>query len=86
MIPVLGATQTYSYESNVYVVPALDLRLALDYSWQCGCADLVFELGYELNYLWGALGTPVSLLQPAIRRACQDIGFAGPFLGVTAHF
>ncbi len=72
------------------VMPALDLRFGLNYTWDCMCTTLVFELGYELNYYWTSLNQPATLGATAAAapgfRACDDQGFGGIFFGGRVMF
>ena len=99
-----GAELTTNFSSPTCVIPALDFRLALNYTFCCDCVDAIIEVGYEVNHYWNALAFPndaiyrnvniadiatdgdAQLLDLNDTRGCHDIGFAGPYFGVTIQF
>lgn len=85
---------SWVYRNETCVVPGLDLRVGLDYTWCCDCFSITGLIGYELNYYWNALilgelapgaGFPDST-EVTLPRSCRDIGFAGLVLGFSIGF
>ena len=89
------------YPSPTCIIPALDFRLALNYQLCCPCVIIDLEVGYEVNYYWGPLAFADDRAYPTVdittasgaeileindTRVCHDIGFAGPYFGITLIF
>ncbi|MBS0622053.1 MAG: hypothetical protein JSR80_03745 [Verrucomicrobia bacterium] len=83
-------TTLSQFSSNISVIPALDMRLGFNYTYDCWCTTLVAEVGYEINYYWNAIDKPLftttSFVPDARNRECSDIGFGGIFAGFRALF
>ncbi|MBS0622055.1 MAG: hypothetical protein JSR80_03755 [Verrucomicrobia bacterium] len=91
MISTDPITQRVKFRSNTCIIPAIDVRLGLDYQWECGCLSTVWEVGYELDYYFQVLNTvneqSNSLgVSSQVLRSCKNIGFAGPYAGVKLLF
>lgn len=75
-----------------HILPALDFKIALDYAFCCCSYWLKLEFGYELNQYFNVLRYASENLAPPQFSAetplftTQDIGFAGPYVGVTVKF
>ena len=80
------------YPSETCVIPEVDFRIGLNYSYQCGCWALVGEIGYEVDYFWHASVFPdvtSSLIATDPRDfvpTCEDLGFSGLFFGARLIF
>ncbi len=80
-------TSFLSYPSNLYISPEAVLRIGLNYEWACDCLRVVFETGYEIDYLWNALASPELLntgmvgFDPTFGTHCISVGFSGLFFG-----
>ncbi len=85
-----GGVTNIAWSSNQCIIPAMDFRLGVNYSWNCMCTTLIFELGYEGNYYWNALefqrGVAGNPPTNNTARDCEHIGFAGPFFGARVLF
>jgi len=94
-----SSSETISVQTNwpnrTCIVPGLDFRIGLNYTYECGCWDFLGEIGYEFNYYIGAIrysdnpapqpqatGVPVAHLAPG----CQSIGFGGLYLKLAVGF
>ena len=76
-----------SYPSETCVIPEVDFRVGINYTYACGCWQMVGEIGYEVDYFWhgsvlpdltgGILATGAREFVPV----CEDLGFSGLFVG-----
>lgn len=80
--PLLNTTVDYG--SNTSIIPALDYRLGFVLNWDFSCISLTGELGYEMNTYWNTL--EYSVFFGNRDRVCENLGFGGPFLGLSAIF
>lgn len=73
-----------SYSSDVCVVPELNFRLGLNYTYNCRGSVLVGEIGYELDHFWNSFAFNDYAIgqSPTTQfRKCENIGFSGLFFG-----
>jgi Legionella pneumophila major outer membrane protein precursor len=82
-----GAVSNVRFSSNNCVIPAMDFRVGLNYTFDCWCSTFGLEVGYEMNYYWNALEyeAPTGTNTTGVRE-CFDVGFAGPYIGGRVTF
>ena len=91
--PTILQIRRQFYPSETCVIPEVDFRIGLNYTYTCGCWALVGEVGYEVDHFWDASampeltssGVPQSLTGEFM-PACQDLGFSGLFFGARLVF
>ena len=89
----------FNWKPDTTISLAGDFSIGLDYLWSCDCWWLGLRVGYEINYLWEVLYTEsITLVRNQLanppenvefdyyQRGCINIGFGGPFFGITAGF
>jgi Legionella pneumophila major outer membrane protein precursor len=75
------------YPSETCVIPELDFRIGLNYTYVCGCLKLEGEIGYEIDYFWHGSVFPQSINASFTdgfsgpKPVCEDLGFSGLFFG-----
>ena len=87
---VLSQIQQF-YPSETCVIPEVDFRIGLNYTYQCGCWTVVGEAGYEVDYFWQAAALPefaiaITTTTGANLPLCRDLGFTGLFFGARLIF
>lgn len=75
---ILGKSPT-----RTCILPALEFRLGVNYTYECGCWSFTGEIGYEFDYYLGAMR--FSTTNDA-EVSCQDIGFGGPYFRLQIGF
>ena len=76
-----------SYPSETCVIPEVNFRIGISYTYVCGCWELVGELGYEVDYFWHASVFPDLASNNMVLNSrdfvpvCEDLGFSGLFFG-----
>jgi len=71
---------------RAYVIaPNLNGRLGFLYAYQCGRLSIQGEVGYEIDHYWNAIRSRPILPENTARRV-QDLGFAGPYAGLSVHY
>ncbi len=81
------------YPTETCVLPEVDFRIGINYTYMCGCWEVIGELGYEVDYFWDGSIFPnltgVDLGLGGTREfvpVCQDLGFSGLFFGARLVF
>ena len=81
------ATSIEVYPSETCVIPEVNFRIGLNYTYACGCWKLVGEVGYEVDYFWHAsvlpdlTGVQLATGDREFIPVCEDLGFSGLFFG-----
>ncbi|MBS0622056.1 MAG: hypothetical protein JSR80_03760 [Verrucomicrobia bacterium] len=66
-----------NFDSHTAVIPEIDAKIGINYTWYANKLAVIIEVGYEIDYFWKAL-----LLSDNTNKAvhsCENIGFAGPY-------
>lgn len=75
------------FPSSTTCAPGIELRLGFSYMYECGCVELTGEIGYELDYYYGALSRPLAQSDTANTTALwSNVGFGGLYIGAGICF
>lgn len=78
----LDGTEVFKYEDHMHVIPELDARLGINYTYNFNPgAALGLELGYQVvNYFDVAYKDNVDAITPNTINHSEDFGYHGPYL------
>lgn len=70
------------------IVPGAEFRLGLTYAYECGCWNIMGEVGYELNYYINPLrfSTTDETNNDLPLVTCENVGFGGLYLRLGVGF
>jgi Legionella pneumophila major outer membrane protein precursor len=85
---VEGERGRYCFDRATIISPAVDIRLALNYSLEMCCMIWEAELGWELDHYWNAASrfNLFSSADSVFQREVGDVGFSGPYLSFRVGF
>jgi Legionella pneumophila major outer membrane protein precursor len=82
-----------TYAPETCVLPEADFRIGFNYTYACGCWEVVGEIGYEIDYFWNGsvfpnlVGVDIGIGGTReIIPVCEDLGFSGLFVGARLIF
>lgn len=86
----MTVTRTYKTPGKAACLIGVELRLGVEWRYECGCYWFTLEAGYEAHEYFDALrfGTPVISAQSRAVRGTElvNAGFGGPFFGGSVRF
>jgi len=78
-----GTPSRWRYPTYVQCLPGVEFRLGFNYTYVCGCWQLKGEIGYQLDYYFDMFSIKDG---DSDFSRCIDVGFAGPFIGLSLQF
>ncbi len=86
-----GFITTRSSSGGMACAPAFECRLGGELAYELCAMTLALRFGYEVNYYFHVFPqatTVTDLVVSSVRRTlnCEDIGFAGPFIGLQGRY